>query len=214
MGEGFLATMNEVIEKLKVFFYGFKDYLASSLDLEDLKEIGRRYAVTNSFDSVLMMLGILLGSYSTGVSNSTTVMGLIIAGAGSIFLSGFLGTYISERAERELKVKELEKAVMITLEETIIGKMERRKAILIALMSGGVPSLVVVLLAIPFYLNILGFICLEHSYASSVIEALSFLLIIGAYLGSISGKSRIIYALLTLGAGLLLVVIAIWIGIK
>ncbi|MEM3371033.1 MAG: hypothetical protein QXO55_00240 [Candidatus Korarchaeum sp.] len=193
---------------------GMGDYLYSLFDLGDLKEISRRYAVTNIFDSVLMMLGIILGSYSTGVSEPSIVVGLISAGALSIFLSGSIGTYISERAERELKIKELERAVLMALEETVISKLERGKAVIIALMSGGVPSIVVMLLSLPFHLCRYGILEIKHSYMSSVAEALALLFIMGTYLGSLSGRNRIIYALSTLGAGILLVVVTIWLGVK
>lgn len=214
MGEGSSDFLGGAIFKLRDLFYELKNSLGSFPGIDDLLEIGRRYAITNSFDSVLTMLGILLASYSTGVSDPAIVMGLLLAGAGSIFLSGFIGTYISERAEREFKVRELEKAVMMALSETFIGKMERRKAILIALVSGAVPSFAVSLLVVPFYICSLGLMGLQLSYISSMVEALSLLLIIGAYLGSVAGGNRLIYALSTLGAGLLLVVMAIWLGIK
>lgn len=191
-----------------------KDHLYSLFELGDLKEISRRYAVTNVFDSVLMMLGIILGSYSTGVSEPSIVVGLISAGALSIFLSGFIGTYISERAEREIKIKELERAVLMELEETVISKLERGKAVIIALMSGGIPSLAVMVLSIPFHLCRYSILGIEHSYMSSIAEALALLFIMGTYLGSLSRRNRIIYALSTLGAGILLVVVTIWLGVR
>lgn len=189
------------------------DYLHSLLDLGDLKEISRRYVMTNSFDSVLMILGVIVGSYSTGVSEPSVIVGLISAGALSILLSGFMGTYISERAERELRIRELERAVLMELDETLIGKLERGKAFIIAFMSGGVPSLVVMLLSIPFQLCRYGLLNIEHSYLSSVAEALILLSVMGAYLGSLSGGSKLAYALTTLGAGILLVVVATWLGV-
>ncbi|MCS7102901.1 MAG: hypothetical protein NZ992_03350 [Candidatus Korarchaeum sp.] len=161
-----------------------------------------------------MVLGVILGSYSTGVSEPSVAIGLISAGALSIFLSGFIGTYISERAERGLKIRELERAVLMALEETVISKLEKGKAIIIALMSGGIPSLFVMLLSIPFQLCKYGILEIGHSYVSSIVEALTLLFIMGAYLGSLSRGNKMIYALSTLGAGVFLVVVTIWLGVK
>ncbi len=205
---------SEVLARVSSLIREMSDYLRSLLDLGDLKEISRRYVVTNSFDSVLMILGVILGSYSTGLSEPSVAIGLISAGALSIFLSGFTGTYISERAERELKIRELERAVLMKLEETMISRLERGKAVLIALMSGGIPSLAVMMLSIPFHLCGYGILSIEHSYASSAAEALAFLFLIGAYLGALSGSSRLIYALSTLGTGISLLVVAIWLGMR
>lgn len=213
MSEGLESSTGEITVRMINIIRKMRNYIYFLLDLGDLKEISRRYVVTNSFDSVLMMLGVILGSYSTGVTEPSVTVGLINAGALSIFLSGSMGTYISERAERELKIRELERAVLMTLEETVISKLEKGKAIIIALMSGGVPSLTVTLLSIPFHLRRCGVLGIEHSYLFSVAEALTLLFIMGMYLGSLSRGNRLIYALSTLGAGVFLVVVAVWLGV-
>jgi len=144
------VTLRKALGEAKDTLARLKDRLESSIDLGDFWEIARRYAVTNSFDSILMLLGIILGGYFGGIEDPSVILKLIWAGTLSIFFSGSLGTYISERAERELKVRELEKAVLMALNETVISEIERRKAILIALASGGVPSTLVMTLSIPF----------------------------------------------------------------
>ncbi len=206
------ATLRKAIEGIKDILAGLRDRLESSIDLGDFWEIARRYAVTNSFDSILMLLGIILGGYFGGIGDPSVVLKLIWAGTLSIFFSGSLGTYISERAERELKVRELEKAVLMTLDETVISEVERRKAILIALASGGVPSILVMTLSIPFKICEFGLMEIELSYILSILQALLLLFIMGFYLGSLSGRRRFSYALFTLSAGLLLMVMMLWLG--
>lgn len=207
------VTLRKALGEAKDTLARLKDRLESSIDLGDFWEIARRYAVTNSFDSILMLLGIILGGYFGGIEDPSVILKLIWAGTLSIFFSGSLGTYISERAERELKVRELEKAVLMALNETVISEMERRKAILIALASGGVPSTLVMTLSIPFKICELSLMEIGLSYILSILQALLLLFIMGFYLGSLSGGRRFNYALFTLGAGLLLLVMMLWLGV-
>ena len=207
------VTLRKALGEAKDTLARLKDRLESSIDLGDFWEIARRYAVTNSFDSILMLLGIILGGYFGGIEDPSVILKLIWAGTLSIFFSGSLGTYISERAERELKVRELEKAVLMALNETVISEMERRKAILIALASGGVPSTLVMTLSIPFKICELSLMEVGLSYILSILQALLLLFIMGFYLGSLSGGRRFNYALFTLGAGLLLLVMMLWLGV-
>jgi len=207
------VTLRKALGEAKDTLARLKDRLESSIDLGDFWEIARRYAVTNSFDSILMLLGIILGGYFGGIEDPSVILKLIWAGTLSIFFSGSLGTYISERAERELKVRELEKAVLMALNETVISEIERRKAILIALASGGVPSTLVMTLSIPFKICELSLMEVGLSYILSILQALLLLFIMGFYLGSLSGGRRFNYALFTLGAGLLLLVMMLWLGV-
>lgn len=207
------VTLRKALGEAKDTLARLKDRLESSIDLGDFWEIARRYAVTNSFDSILMLLGIILGGYFGGIEDPSVILKLIWAGTLSIFFSGSLGTYISERAERELKVRELEKAVLMALNETVISEIERRKAILIALASGGVPSTLVMTLSIPFKICELSLMEVGLSYILSILQALLLLFIMGFYLGSLSGGRRFSYALFTLGAGLLLLVMMLWLGV-
>jgi predicted membrane protein (TIGR00267 family) len=207
------VSLRKALGEVRDTLARLSDHLEDLIHLGDFWEIARRYAVTNSFDSILMLLGIILGGYFGGIEEPSVILKLILAGTLSIFFSGSLGTYISERAERELKVRELERAVLMTLDETFISKMERRKAILIALASGGIPSILVMTLSISFKICELGLIEIKLSYTLSILQALLLLFIMGFYLGSLSGRRRLSYALFTLGAGLLLLVMMIWLGV-
>lgn len=207
------VSLRKALGEVRDTLARLSDHLEDLIDLGDFWEIARRYAVTNSFDSILMLLGIILGGYFGGIEEPSVILKLILAGTLSIFFSGSLGTYISERAERELKVRELERAVLMTLDETFISEMERRKAILIALASGGIPSILVMTLSISFKICELGLIEIKLSYTLSILQALLLLFIMGFYLGSLSGGRRLSYALFTLGAGLLLLVMMIWLGV-
>jgi predicted membrane protein (TIGR00267 family) len=213
MGAATRITLRGTLRKMGDILARAKENLEDLIDLGDFWEIARRYAVTNSFDSILMLLGIVLGGYFGGIEDPSVLLKLIWAGAISIFFSGSLGTYISERAERELKVRELEKAVLMALDETVISEMERRKAILISLASGGVPSIIVMTLSIPFKICELGLMGIAFSYTLSILQALLLLFFMGFYLGSLSGGRKFSYAIFTLGAGLLLLVVMFWLGV-
>ena len=73
------------------------------------EEMARRYFVMNSFDGILTVLGILLGSWVANGTNVKAIIYVTFATCFAMFISGFFGTFMTERAERERELKEIEK---------------------------------------------------------------------------------------------------------
>ena len=72
-----------------------------NLDPEDIA-IARRFFVMNSFDGSLTMLGIIVGSWVSGVRNPSKIVGTGLGACLAMGISGMVGAYASERAERIL----------------------------------------------------------------------------------------------------------------
>lgn len=86
------------------------------LKITNVAAIARRYFVNNFYDGMLTILGSLLGFLTYILTGSPTVEShiIILAGIGtsiSMFISGFSGSYLSEKAERRKIQNELEKAM-------------------------------------------------------------------------------------------------------
>ncbi|MBD3227006.1 MAG: hypothetical protein GF329_02375 [Candidatus Lokiarchaeota archaeon] len=86
------------------------------LKITNVAAIARRYFVNNFYDGMLTILGSLLGFLTYILTGAPTVEShiIILAGIGtsiSMFISGFSGSYLSEKAERRKIQNEIEKAM-------------------------------------------------------------------------------------------------------
>ncbi len=207
------GRLRDLIQDLKESAEDFVEGFQMAIEMSEVKEIARRMAVTNSFDSILTMLGVLIGSYVSGLRDPRVVINVFLGGALAIAMSGTLGTYMTERAERVSKVKELETAVLMDLDETIVGKAEKISALLIALISGITPALVVLSLTVPFVIAELRLLSLEHAFMISIGETLAIMFFIGVYLGKISKENKVLYGFVYVALGIILLLVMTSLGV-
>ncbi len=205
-----IRSLSSIIDE----FEELLDSIKTIAEISKMSEVARRYAVTNSFDSLLTMLGVLMGSFISGLKEPSTIANTILGGAVAILISGIIGTYLTERAERASRIKELEGAVLMELDKTLVGRAESISAVMVALVSGAAPFLIMILILAPFYLSVQGLISIFDSYVISMIEALLILFLLGAFLGSLSGENKLLYGAILVGMGVLIVVVMMWLGIK
>ncbi|HEC33586.1 MAG TPA: hypothetical protein ENI37_02595 [Chloroflexi bacterium] len=174
-------------------------------------QIARRYLAMNAFDGVLTTIGLLMGSYLSGVRNAGIVIRTGVATSIAMGISGLWGAYLTEAAERRRELAELENTMLTDLTQTKIGRASRLAVIIVALVDGLAPfaaALIVLipLLATPLVGNIL------ISYALSMVVALLSLFGLGMFLGHISGHNLIGYGLRTLVAGLVSIALSFLVG--
>jgi predicted membrane protein (TIGR00267 family) len=166
--------------------------------------ITRRYFVMNAFDGALTMLGVVIGAYVSGVIDQPTV--IISAGiAGSIAMgaSGVSGAYMTEKAERTKKIKDLEKAMLTDLKDGLHGKSHRFAAIFAAVVDGVSPALASMAVVSPFFLVNFNIITSEIAFFACIIITLIVLCLLGIYLAKISDESMIKYGIQMLLVGLI-----------
>ena len=164
-------------------------------------EIARRYFAMNAFDGVLTTIGVLMGNYLGDVRNPGTVIRIGIATSIAMGVSGLWGAYLTEAAERERELAELERVSLTDLGQTKIGRASRMAVVIVALVDGLAPAMAALIVLIPlFAVSLIGNILV--SYALSLALALIGLFGLGMFLGHISGRGLIGYGLRTLVAGL------------
>jgi predicted membrane protein (TIGR00267 family) len=164
-------------------------------------EIARRYFAMNAFDGVLTTIGVLMGNYLGDVRNPGTVVRIGISTSIAMGVSGLWGAYLTEAAERERELAELERVSLTDLGQTKIGRASRMAVVIVALVDGLAPAAAALIVLIPlFAASLIGSILV--SYALSLALALIGLFGLGMFLGRISGRSLIGYGLRTLVAGL------------
>ncbi len=203
-----------LVERIIEQFEELADTVRIISRISGMSEVARRYAVTNSFDSLLTMLGVLMGSFISGLKEPSVIINTVLGGAVAILISGTMGTYLTERAERASRIKELEVAVLMDLDETLVGKAESISAVMVAAASGLAPFLVMMSLTVPFYLSTGGMLSVMEAYVISFIEVLTILFTLGVFLGSLSGENRLVYGAMLVGMGLLIVMVMLWLGIS
>ena len=171
--------------------------------ISDVGPITRRYFVMNAFDGALTMLGVVIGAYVSGVIDQPTV--IISAGiAGSIAMgvSGVSGAYMTEKAERTKKLKDLEKAMLIDMKNGLHERSHRFATIFAAVVDGVSPAIAAMFVVSPFFMVNFGIISAELAFFACITITLIVLCSLGVYLAKISDESMIKYGIQMLLVGL------------
>ena len=171
-----------------------------------IDRIARRYFVMNTFDGVLAILGILFGSLIADSSNRAVITTGLAAGI-AMGISGIWGAYLTERAERQRELKELERATLSKLKGTKIGRAATVAVLVVAIIDGFAPFLAAVAILTPF-LFFGAVLSKSGMYAVSIIISFSMLFLLGIYLGRISKENIIKTGLIMILAGVMSAVVS------
>ena len=175
--------------------------------ISEVEPIARRAFANNSFDGVLTMIGVVVGSFFVGVQDASVILVTGVSTAVAIGISGGWGAYLTESAERRHEVSELERFTLTNLRDTKIGKASRMAVVLVAAVDGLSPFLSALLVLIPFFfVSLLPSV--TYAYYGSVAMALLALFALGTYLGNISRENVIAYGVKTAVAGIVCIALS------
>lgn len=194
--------MDDPANRLHKGFEEFVQKIKRGLEDSGVLEIARRYFVMNSFDGSLTMLGIIVGSYISGVTNPYTIIGAGVGACLAMGISGLVGAYATERAERVRKLKKIENAMLTDLRESEVAKASRLASFFSAVVDGLSPSISSIPSLIPFYLSVVFLFPIEYAFMGSILISLGVLFALGAFLGRIAQENLILHGLVLMGAGL------------
>lgn len=169
-------------------------------EISEAGQIARRAFANNSFDGVLTMIGVVMGSFVVGVQDASVVLVTGISTALAIGISGGWGAYLTESAERRHAMSELEQQTLVQLKETKIGRASRLAVVMVATVDGLSPFLAAMLVVVPFFFASL-LPSITYAYWSSMALALIGLFGLGIYLGHISRGNWFISGVRTIVAG-------------
>jgi predicted membrane protein (TIGR00267 family) len=172
--------------------------LERQLSASDFAAIARRLFVMNGFDGALTLLGIVIGSFMAGITNHAYVIGSGLGACLAMGISGMTGAYMTESAERERELQDLEKAMLTDLRASVHGKASRTIPILVSIVDGISPALAGVITLLPFLFRV----NIDIAYLLGVALNLGTLFIFGVYLGRISKKSKLFSGLKMLLVGI------------
>lgn len=175
-------------------------------EIANIGEVARRSFGNNSFDGVLTMIGILIGSYTAGVNDQRTVIITGLSTGIAIMISGAWGAYLTESAERKKYINELGKSTLSDLNGSRIGRASRFAAIAVSVVDGLSPLLGSLLVLLPFFFaNLLPSI--QYAYYCSLGTALVALFALGLWLGSVAEENMLSYGIKTLLAGIVSILV-------
>lgn len=198
----------------RVRWSSFPEFLAeikSYNQIVGITEIARRYFVMNAFDGILTTIGVLAGNYLAGVRDLSIPIKIGIATSIAMGISGLWGAYLTETAERQRELSELEKVSLIDQSDTSIGRASRFAVIIVSIVDGLAPALAALIVLIPLFLDSV----IQNpvlSYALAGGTALVSLFVLGLFLGEISEANKIGFGLKTLMAGLVAIAINFLLG--
>ena len=152
-----------------------------------VRSILRRYLVTNGFDGTLTMLGLMSGFYAASNVSAKVALSASLGAAIALFVSGVTSAYLSEAAERQRELRELEEALLTQLDESEQARAARGIPYLVALVNGLSPLLFSLLIISPVWLVAYGIPLPVSPFLLSIIIALGCIFALGVYLGTISG---------------------------
>jgi predicted membrane protein (TIGR00267 family) len=182
------------------------------LQLTHANRIARRYFVTNGFDGALTMLGLTIGFYTAGDVAIPVIISACLGAAVALAVSGLSSAYVSESAEREKELRDLEQAVVNDLQATAHGRAARLVPVFVAIVNGFSPLLIALLIMLPLWLSQAGFALPLPPLELSVLAAFAALFLLGSFLGTISGRLWLWSGLRTLVIALITAGIILWLG--
>lgn len=162
------------------------DSVSTYLRVTGAQKIIRRYFAMNAFDGAMTSLGVVMGSWLSGITTPASVLSVILTSAVAMMVSGFSGTYMTESAERNHSLNELEDAMLVDLDDTIYGKAGRFVSLFAAFVDGSAPFLASIPAVIPFLMPSLP---IQTMFITSSVASLMTLFALGVYLGTISGEN-------------------------
>ena len=175
------------------------------------EEYSRRYAVMNAFDGVITVLGIIFGSVLLGQAAVKQILAAGIGASIAMGISGASGTYMTEKAEQERKIKEIEEAMLVKLDGTVIVKARERAAIISAIVDSLSAMLAGLAVLTPYFAATIRLLTSEIAFHLSTIISFALLFGLGIFLGKIAKKDIIRSGIKSLVVGLvtLLLIIAL-----
>jgi predicted membrane protein (TIGR00267 family) len=179
--------------------------------LVNMGQIARRYFAMNAFDGVLTIIGVLMGNFTAGVEEARIVVTTGLATCVAMGISGLWGAYLTEAAERQRELLELESYTLTDLQDTSLGKAYRAAVIIVAVVDGLSPFLAALFALLPFFVPQL-FPSMRWTYITAIGLALLALFGLGAFLGRVSRRNVALYGLRTVIAGGISIGISLLLG--
>jgi predicted membrane protein (TIGR00267 family) len=185
----------------------FLEKIRRYIRISEVAPISRRYFIMNAFDGATTVLGIVIGAYAAGITDELWVIWSGLGVSLAMGLSGFVGAYMTEEAEREKKLNALEKSMLTELKDSVVGQAGRFASVWAGIVDGVSPALTALVCLTPFFLSSQGLFLINFAIQLSVAMTLSIMFLLGVFLGKISNRNRLFHGAKMLFVGVIITLI-------
>lgn len=163
--------------------------------VREIAPILRRLFINTLFDSTFTLIGIIIGSVFSTIPNLQILIGTAVASSFALGISSGVSVYESESIERERKLVELEKALFIDLQNTVITENYKTYALILSFINFLTPLICCGIILTPFIL--VAFNLIEPIIASwmSVSIAFGIIFFTGIFFGRFGKTNPLIKGL-------------------
>jgi len=169
--------------------------------------ISRRYFIMNAFDGATTILGIVIGAFVAEVTNEFWIVWPGLGATLAMSLSGFVGAYMTEEAERANEMRTLEKSMLTDLTESVVGKASRFASLWAAMIDGLSPALAALACLTPYFLSSVGLLSTTLAGQVAIAICLVIMFLLGVLLGRISKRNMILHGTKMLLVGLVITMV-------
>ncbi len=157
------------------------------LQLLHSRGIMRRYFVVNGFDGALTMLGLVTGFYLSGSNELNVIIGACLGATIALGISGVSSAYLSETAERQRSLAELEEAMVADLSDSAPASAAKVVPFIIALINGAAPVVLALIIITPLWLFRAGVVLPLEPLPMAILTAFLCIFALGVFLGRVGG---------------------------
>jgi predicted membrane protein (TIGR00267 family) len=183
--------------------------LRAVLDEPETGPTLRRFFVNTIFDSTFVILGILIASAFSSEPNLRIVIVTIVTSSVALGISTGISVFEAETMEQSIKMKEMERAMLRSLEDTHIHKISRNTILVVALVNFTAPVIAGTITLTPFLL--LGEEDIKLAAYISLGLAITILFVVGAIMGRAGERNPLIQGARMAIAGIAAFLLCYWI---
>ncbi|MBI0582588.1 MAG: VIT1/CCC1 transporter family protein [Methanomassiliicoccus sp.] len=183
--------------------------LRAVLDEPETGPTLRRFFVNTIFDSTFVILGILIASAFSSDPNLRIVIVTITTSSVALGISTGISVFEAETMEQSIKMKEMERAMLTSLEDTHLHKVSRLTIMVIAVVNFTAPILAGAVTLTPFL--VMGENDIRTAAYISLGLAITILFVVGAAMGRAGGRNPLAQGARMAVAGIAAFLLCFWI---
>ncbi len=165
---------------------GVRSRVRDALNEPDTAPAMRRFLVNTIFDCTFVIIGILIASVFTGEPDQRLVIVTIVTSSVALGISTGISVFEAETMEQTIRLKGMEKALLVSLEDTHLHRISRTTILLIASVNFTAPIITGIVAVTPFLL--LGSSNIRLAGYISLALAIAILFIVGVFIGRAVGR--------------------------
>lgn len=169
----------------------------------------RRFFVNTMFDSTFVILGILIASAFSSEPSLRTVIVTIVTSSVALGISTGISVFEAETMEQSIKMREMERAMLTSLEDTRLHRVSKLTIILVAVVNFCAPILSGTITLTPFLL--VGENDIRLAAYVSLGLAITILFVVGAAMGRAGQRNPWIQGARMAVAGVAAFLLCFWI---